>query len=304
MKLKYLVNKIDVIESCTREKINSDWRLYKQTNLDGVAASSSRTYVSVAAGMLFYLNLFWKTAQATVPSLKRKESKNTKVICLFFFLLRFIWTKIRSWKKKYQSFSICSSIEMMVSILLTSKESKWTLFQLLRTCWTWEFLVKKKTIWTEKVYVNLLGGVHRCFRILSDSWETLILYFTWSTLRQSNSTSVALIVKIFCERTSYYERHLTSCSEQVKHVYLKNVSQIVETLLTSWTLRKLKTRTSRPFSGIYCFLVLNPFVCMKGASKKLIPQKGLENIIPSQSLFRQTLSSNRVLDDMMILLTS
>ena len=37
-KLKYFLNKTDVIESCSRERINTKWRFYKLTNLTVFAA--------------------------------------------------------------------------------------------------------------------------------------------------------------------------------------------------------------------------------------------------------------------------
>ena len=47
---------------------------------------------------------------------------------------------------------------------------------------------------------------------------------------QSSNPFVTLFEKLFLNRTSILKRHLTTCSERVKNVYLRSLYQIRETL--------------------------------------------------------------------------
>ena len=59
-KLKDILNKTDVIESCSREKLSLMWKFYWLTKLTIFAASSKM--FQWAARMQFYPNHFWKIA--------------------------------------------------------------------------------------------------------------------------------------------------------------------------------------------------------------------------------------------------
>ena len=54
--LKDLLNKTDVIESCSRERVNTKWRFYRFPNLS-VLLLYSKTYLW-GAGTQFYPNLY------------------------------------------------------------------------------------------------------------------------------------------------------------------------------------------------------------------------------------------------------
>ena len=98
---------------------------------------------------------------------------------------------------------------------------------------------------------------------------------------------------VFFSTTISLELHLTSCSEQDKHVYPKNVYRIRENLFNKWNSIWIEYTKEQVPSTSSAVLILNPFVCKKEASKTLIQQSGLENILQFQSSIRQTLSSNQ-----------
>ena len=110
-KLKELLNKTDVIESFSRERMNTKWRLYKFTNLTKFAA----LFKDVPMGC--------KNAVLTEPLLKNHTincltfEENTRQpcndnLCLFVVVLS-TCREINDWKKKLQIYSICSSIKWM-----------------------------------------------------------------------------------------------------------------------------------------------------------------------------------------------
>ena len=132
-KLKDFVNKTDVIESCSRERLITKWRFYKLTNLTVFAASLKKSLW--VAKMLFFLNLCWKITQSTVSRMKRIQDSHIVTTCAFFVLLLSICMEINDWKKKHLKILTCSWVECMDSALVSSMESIWTTFQLLKICY-------------------------------------------------------------------------------------------------------------------------------------------------------------------------
>ena len=107
-KLKHFVNKTDVMESCSWERMNTKWRFYKLTKLT-VLLLYSKTYLCVA-GTQSYLNHFWETAQSTVSRLKRIRENHITTTCIFLVLLLFISTEITDWNHKAETskmFNLC-----------------------------------------------------------------------------------------------------------------------------------------------------------------------------------------------------
>ena len=132
-KLKGIFNKSDVIESCSRDRLSTNWRFYKLTNL------------TVFAALLKDVPMGCKDAVLPEPLLK-----NHTINCLtfeesttqpyddnqcFFVRLLSICMALNDWKKKLQICSTYSSIKWMDWAPINSKESIWTIFQWFKICY-------------------------------------------------------------------------------------------------------------------------------------------------------------------------
>ena len=189
----------------------------------------SRTYLRVAR-TLFYHNLCWKITQSILSRLRRIQDNHILTTCAFFVLLLFIRTEIRNWKKKHQKFSVFSSTEWMDSALLSSEESIWTIFPLLRNCAAELFL--DEIILVVGTYIGELARrsvqkVESTVRLLKH--KNHICYV--SNIKAVFQSFRCTVCDTFLNRTSNWKQELTSCIERVKHVYPKNVYQILETFL-------------------------------------------------------------------------
>ena len=131
-KLKDFLNKTDVIESCSQDKMNTKWRFYKLTNL------------TVFSALLKNIPMGSKDAVLPEPL-----CKNHTIDCLTFeentrqlititrassVLLLSICVALNDWKKKLQNCSIYSSKKRLAWASITSEESTWTKFILLKIC--------------------------------------------------------------------------------------------------------------------------------------------------------------------------
>ena len=125
-KLKDCFSKTDVIEFCSRERMNTKWRFYKLTKL------------TVFAALLEDVPMGCKNAVLPEPLLK-----NHTINCLTFeestwqpyninlCLFRALTLHLQ---KKHLKFSFDSSIKWMDWAPINSKESIWTIFLLLKIC--------------------------------------------------------------------------------------------------------------------------------------------------------------------------
>ena len=117
-KLKHFLNKTDVIESCSRERMNTKWRFYKLTNL------------AVFAALIKDVPMGSKNAVLPEPLLKNHtincltyEQNHITTTCGSFVRLLSICMALNDWKKKLQNCSIYSSKKWMDSAPINSKES-------------------------------------------------------------------------------------------------------------------------------------------------------------------------------------
>ena len=120
MKPKVIVNKTDVLESCSREKTNTKWRFYKLT--DQIVFAILLEVVPMGCRDAFYTNHGRETAQSTASHLKRTEDNHIWKKCVFFVHLLFTCTEIKNLKKNLAS-STYSSKEWMDSVPISSRES-------------------------------------------------------------------------------------------------------------------------------------------------------------------------------------
>ena len=110
-KLKDFLNKTDVIESCSRERMNIKWKFYKLTNLTVFAALHKD--VPLGCKNAAYPNLCLKITQSTISRLKKIQDNHITTTCVSFVRLLFIGMALNNWKKKLQNYSIYSSIKWM-----------------------------------------------------------------------------------------------------------------------------------------------------------------------------------------------
>ena len=226
--LKDFLNKTDVIESCSREKMNTKWRFYKLTNLN------------VSAACLKDVSMGCKEAVLLKPLLR-----NDTINCLTFG---------ENTKQPYNN-NLCLFRALAIHLHGTQRLEEETLkkFNL--------FINKKRGLSADQ-----FRGVHMNDILFVEDLLTLniVLYDidivdgniirelarrslqiynkTVRLLRYNNHICYVSNINavfqafrcpncdIFFNRSFNLERHLTACSERVKNVYSRNVYQIRETL--------------------------------------------------------------------------
>ena len=131
-KLKDFLNKTDVIEFCSRERMNKKWRFYKLTNVTVFAASLKDVPMGCKDAVLPEPLLRNGTINCLTFEENTRQPYNDN--CVFFVLLLSTCMEIKDWQKKLRNYSICSSIKWTDWAPINSKESTWTIFLLLRIC--------------------------------------------------------------------------------------------------------------------------------------------------------------------------
>ena len=105
-KLTDFLNKIDVLQSCSQERMSTKWRFYKLTNLTVFAALLKDVPVGCMAVVLPEPLLKNCTINCLTFEENTRQSYNDN-LCLFLLLLS-ICREINNWKKKHPKFSIHS----------------------------------------------------------------------------------------------------------------------------------------------------------------------------------------------------
>ena len=110
-KLKDFLSKTDVIESCSRERMNKKWRCYKVTNLIVFAASLKD--VPMVCKNAVSLEPLLKITKSTVSRMEKLRDNHITTTCASFVRLLSICMALNDWKKKLRNCSIYSSIKWM-----------------------------------------------------------------------------------------------------------------------------------------------------------------------------------------------
>ena len=111
-KLKDFLNQTDVIESCSREKTNKK-EVLQVDKLTVFAALVKDVPMGCKNAVLPEPFLKNCTINSTVSRKKKIQDNHITTTCVFFVLLLSICTEINDWKKKFQNYSIYSSIKWM-----------------------------------------------------------------------------------------------------------------------------------------------------------------------------------------------
>ena len=127
-KLKKILKKTHVIESCTKGRSNTKRRFFKLTNLT-IFAALLRVFRWVAR-MRFYLNLFCEILQSIDLLTKKTPKKYTKTVFVSSEHLLSTWMEMRDSRKKHQSYSISFVLTVQILTLQSFKEFARMIFHL------------------------------------------------------------------------------------------------------------------------------------------------------------------------------
>ena len=227
-KLKDFLNKTDVIESCSRERMNTKWRFYKLTNLTVFAALLKNVPMGCKNAVLPEAQLKNGTINCLTYEENTRQPYNAD-LCLFRALALHLHGTQRLEEETSNLFSFFinkmdglspNQFQGVHIIDIPTVEDLLTLNVLLHEI--------------DIVDGNIIGELAR--RSVQKYKNTLRL------LRYNNHmcyvNNINTIFQSFhgpkCDtffnRTFNLEQHLTTCSERVKNVYPRNVYQIRETL--------------------------------------------------------------------------
>ena len=227
-KLKDFLNKTDVIESCSRERLNTKWRFYKITNL------------TVFAALLKDVPMRCKNAVLPEPLPKSHTincltyEENTRQpyndnLCLFRALALHLDGTQRLEEETSKLFILF--INKMDGLSPNqSQEVHMNDIPIVEDLLTLNILLYDIDI----VDGNIVGELAR--RSVQ-KYENTVRLLRYNNHKCYVSNINAVFQSFGCpncdtflNRTFNLERHLTTCSERVKNVYPRNVYQIRETL--------------------------------------------------------------------------
>ena len=127
-KLKEILKKTDVIESCTKERTITKWRFFKLTNLTIIAALLRD--IPMGCNDAFLLNLFSEIIQSIVLLTNKTPKNHTKLIFVFSENLLSTCMEKRDSRKKPQSYSISFLLTVQNLTLQNFKEFAWMIFHM------------------------------------------------------------------------------------------------------------------------------------------------------------------------------
>ena len=127
-KLKEILKKTKVIESCTKERSNTKWRFFKLTNLTKFAALLRDIPMGCKDALLPESIL--KSQIVICLTFEKIQENLTMTIFAFSEQLLCICLAWRDWRRKYQSYSISLLITVQTLTLQSSIEFAWMIFQL------------------------------------------------------------------------------------------------------------------------------------------------------------------------------
>ena len=227
-KLKDFLNKTNVIESCSRERMNTKWRFYKLTNL------------TVFAALLKDVPMGCKDAVLSEPLLKNHTinfltfEQNTRQpyndnLCLFRALALHMHGYQRLEEETSKLFNLfinkmdglnTNQFQGVHMNDIPTVEDLLTLNILL-----YDIDIVDENIVGERARRNVQKSENtvRLLRNNNHIWYVNNIYAVFQSFRCPNCDT-------FLNRTFNFERPLTTCSERVENVYPKSLHQTEETL--------------------------------------------------------------------------
>ena len=228
-KLKDFYNKTDVLESCSRERMNTQWRFYKMINLTVFAALVKDVPMGCKDAVLSELLLKNLTVNCLTYKGNESQSYNDN-LCLFRALVLHLQRNKRLENETSQIFiafmsrmdklspsqlqgvhmndiSIVEDLLLLIVLLYDIDNVEGSILSEL----AWRSVKRlENTVWL------LRYNLHICCVININA--------VFQSFRCPNCD-------IFFNRRAKLQQNLTKCSEWVKNVYPRNVSQIQEILL-------------------------------------------------------------------------
>ena len=223
-KLKDFLNKTDVIESCSRERMNTNWRFYKLTNLTVFAAPVKDVPMGCKDAVLPEPLLRIGTNNCLTFEESTRQPYNDN-LCLFRALALHTHGNGRLEDKTSKSFSLFfNKIDVLSSNQFQGVH--------MNDIHTVEDLLTLNILLYDIDIVdgNIVGELARRSMQKYNITVRLLRYIN-HICYVTNINAVfqafhCLNFNTFFSRAFNLERHLTTCSERVKNVYPRNVYQI------------------------------------------------------------------------------
>ena len=117
-----LLNKTEIIESCSRERMNSKWKFYKLTNLT-VPAALLKDVPGGCKDAVLPKTLLRNGTIKTISLLQKIHDNDITIVCGLFGSLVSVYMALNNWKKQFQKFLIYSSINWMNLVPFSFRES-------------------------------------------------------------------------------------------------------------------------------------------------------------------------------------
>ena len=227
-KLKDFLNKTDVIESCSRERMNTKWRFYKLTNLSVFAASLKDVPMGCKNAVLPELLLKIHTINClTYEEITRQPNNDN--LCLF----RALALHLHGTQRLVEETSKIINLFINKMEGLSADQFQGVHMNVIPTV---EDLLTLNIVLHDIDIVdgNIIGELAR--RSVQKYENTVRLLRYNSHICYVNNINA--VFQSFCcpncgnffNRTFNLEQHLTTCSERVKKIYPRNVYQVRETL--------------------------------------------------------------------------
>ena len=226
-KLKEILKKTDVIESCTEKRSNTKWSFFKLPNLTIIAALLRDIPMCCKDAVL--LEFLLKNHTVNCLTFDKNTKNLTMTIFVFSEQLLCIHLATRDWRRKHQSYSIS---------FFNSNNSDPSKFQ--GVCMVYipsgEDIVRINYFISN---IDLIDGaiVGELARRSIKKYEKNVQFKRYIS-RFCYVDNIHALFKVFrcptCEihfqKPGNLERHLVRCTERVKHIYPKNVHQFQKTL--------------------------------------------------------------------------
>ena len=227
-KLKDFLNKTDVIESCSRERMNTKWRFYKLSNLTVFAALLKDVPMGCKNAVLPELLLKKHTINSLTYEKNTRQPYNDK-LCLFRALALHLHGTQRLEKETSKMFNLF--INKMDGLSPNHFQGvKMNDIPNVEDLLTLNIVLYDIDI----VDGKFIGEPARRSLQKYNNTVRLLRYNIHTCYVTDNNAVFQAFRCPKCDtvfnRTFNPERHLTTCSERVKNVYPRNVYQIRETL--------------------------------------------------------------------------
>ena len=227
-KLKEILKKTDVIESCTKEGSNTKRRFFTLTNLTIFAVLVRDTPMGCKDTVLLGSLLKNQTISWLTYELSTKKPYED-FLCLFIALDLHLHGNERLEDEKSKLFNL---------FLINSKKPDSSKFQgvCMDAIPSLEVIVVIKIFIFAIDYIDGAKFGELARRIIKKYKKNvhLIRYNSHSCyvdeIHALFNAFRCPICDIFFQKSGNFERHLVGCSERVKHIYPKNVHQLQETL--------------------------------------------------------------------------